>query len=265
MRRKKHTKLLMLIPLTLAVAFSLPLLRSQGQAPAASAPKQEEATLIQDGVMTDRQKKHSKLFKGYETVTKGKKLRELVAETGDVNIHRLVGDKRIPEDFDLNAYLLSSAQKADAIVIGEVRGKSSQIIEEGTFVFTEHELVIEEVLKDNPTNSIRTGDIVTVLRRGGAVQLNGHQVRTIDYAQKPLERGAKYLLFLRFIPDTGAYTSSGNNLADDSFQLRANKIIQASDQPLPFGGRVEVEAESFLGAVRAAIKKACGDGGGANR
>src|SRR5436190_12283173 len=38
--------------------------------------QQEEATVVQEGVMTDKQKKHGKLFKRYGALTGGKKLKD---------------------------------------------------------------------------------------------------------------------------------------------------------------------------------------------
>ena len=38
---------------------------------------------------------------------------------------------------------------ADAIVVGEVTSKSSQLTEDQDFIFTDYELKVEEVIKNN--------------------------------------------------------------------------------------------------------------------
>lgn len=257
MRSRKNIALLLLASLAVTVITAVAALQSRTQS--ASSGKQEEATPIQEGVMSEKQKKHSKIFKGYDVTAKGKKLRDRVAEEGDVNIYWLVGDKRLPESFNLNNYLQEFARKADAIVVGVVRSKSSQLIEQGSYIFTDYELTVEDVLKNNSTTPLQLNGDITVTRIGGVVKLNGHVVRTIDHSEKLLRSGARYLLFLRFDSEAGTYRSLRDNLTDGSFQLRGNKIIQVSDLPLPFGGSYETAAEPFITEVRVAIKKACGN------
>jgi hypothetical protein len=150
MLNRKKTILLSLAILIITVMTAMAALSGRSQKDSDSN-KQEEATPIQEEVMSEKQKKHSKIFKGYDLAAKGKKLRDRVAEEGDVNIYWLVGDKRLPEFFNLNNYLQEFARKADAIVVGVVRSKSSQLIEQGSYIFTDYELTIEDVFKNNST------------------------------------------------------------------------------------------------------------------
>lgn len=258
MPHRKKTILLLLAVLIITVMTAIAALRDQPQHSSA-ANKQEEATPIQEGVLSEKQKKHSKLFKGYDLAAKGKKLRDRVAQEGDVNIYWLVGDKRVPESFNLNNYLKDFARQADVVIVGVVQNKSSQLIEQGSYIFTDYELTVEDVLKSNSTAPLQLNGDVTVTRIGGAVKLNGHVVRTIDYSEKLLRVGGRYLLFLKFVPEAGTYRSLRNSLSDGSFQLRGNKIIQVSDLPLPFGGNAETAAEPFIAEVRVAIKATSGN------
>ena len=260
MRKHKKTFLLLFVILITTVITVLPALHGRTQNGLASS-KQEEPTPIQEGVMTDKQKKHSKLFKGFSNVTRGKKLRELAAERGDVEVIYELEDGQAPRSSDLPKYLNKYLQKvscsADAIVIGSVLTKSSQIIEEGTFSFTDYELTVEEVLKDNSAAQIQPHSAITITRSGGAVTLNGHVIRAKDYRNEPLEIGGRYLVFLRFIPDTGAYQSLGNSLFEDSFQLSADQITQVSEKPLPFGSRRTALMNTFLTELRATLNNPC--------
>ena len=224
--------------------------------------QQEEATPIEEGVMTEKERKHSRLFKGYEDVAKGKKLREIMENTGgDVNVGRLIGNLIVPTTFNLNQYLNDLTCKADAVVIGTLTKKASQLNGEGTFTFTEYDINVEEVLKNNAADPIQANGNVTVVRSGGSIKLNGHIVTATDFAEKPLEKGGKYLLFLRFVPETGAYRSfsDGNNLTDDSFRFAGNQIVQVSDSPLPFGPNNPNDAMAFISKVR--TNTGCNQGG----
>jgi hypothetical protein len=220
--------------------------------------RDDEATPIQEGVMTEKERQHSKLFRGYgQDVTRGKSLRQLVSEKGDVNVGRMIGNVILPTSFSLKDYLRELVCRGDAVVVGTVKDKSSNLIEEGTFAFTGYQFVAEEVFKDNPTAHIQPNSEITIVRISGTVKLDGHIVRTIDHSEKPLQVGGRYILFLQFVPVTGAYRSFGNVLTDDSFQLGGNEIIQASDQPLPFGAHRGTDSASFIVEVRDAVGSAC--------
>jgi hypothetical protein len=128
---------------------------------------QEEATAIQEGVMSDRQKAHSRLYKGLKNAAGGRQIRDLVAERGDVEIIEVIGDQQRPRYRNIYKYLTTISCKADAVVIGAVRNKTSQIIEEGTFTFTDYEFVLEGVIKDVPAATAKSNDVITVTRPGG--------------------------------------------------------------------------------------------------
>ena len=180
------------------------LLHSQGQQ---GQPDKEHATVVQEGVMTERQREHSRLFKGYGT---GKKLKDIGDEvpTG-VLVKRgpgmPVGEDGPPQP--LMGFLRGLACNADAVMVGVVKDKSSQLTEDGEFAFTDYELTVEQVIKDNKLSHLEPNVLVTVTRPGGRIQLSGHIIEAEDASFKPLTKGQRYVLFLKFIPQTGAYTS----------------------------------------------------------
>lgn len=194
-----------------------------------------DPTPIQEGVMTAKQKKHSKIFKGYKDRPK---LRDLIAQRGDVEVIQPVGNIRHPVSFELNPYLQDLSCLADAVVIGTVKSKASQINDDGTFVFTDYEFIPGEILKNNVAASISPNKDITITRTGGAVKLNGHIARAMDYRQLPLIEDEHYLLFLKFVPETGAYSSLNTSRDEDSFQILGDRIVQqVSRYPLPFRGQ----------------------------
>lgn len=222
-------------------------------------PNKEEPTPVQEGVMTGRQKKHAKLFKGYAALLKGKKLSDLPSETGEVNVQSMVGDMPLPRSFNLAEYLQQSACAADAVVIGTVSSKASQLTEDGSFTFTDYEVKVGEVLKDNPAAPLQVDGSITVTRAGGAVRLNGRTLRATDFAEKPLEANGRFVLFLKYLPETGAYRPYIGSVGDGSFQLRGEKLLQVSDEVLPLGAHRATDAAPFLAEVRSAAG-GCGRG-----
>lgn len=216
---------------------------------------EDDATPIKEGVMTAKQKHHSKIFKKYEDVTGGKKLPDLIAQRRLISVEREVGDMIVPSSFNPQQFFQNLSCKADAVVVGTVTSKSSQLTDDQTFIFTDYELTVEDVLKNNAAAPLNPSSI-TVTRTGGAVNLNGHIGLAVDHSQKPLVLNERYLLFLKFIPETGAYRAF-NNWGDDSFMLRGGKVIQVSESPLPFGPHRIVDTTSFFTEVRTALANGC--------
>jgi hypothetical protein len=253
---QKHSKKQLVKGKTLGLQYRTP------QQDQSMKRQQEEATPVEEGAMTEKERKHGQLFKGYEDVTKGKKLREIMDKTGgDVSVGRLIGNMIVPTSFSLDQYISDLTCKADVVVIGKLKKKASQLNGEGTFTFTEYEINVEEVLKNHAADPIQANGNLTVVRSGGSIKLNGRIVTATDFAERPLEKGGRYLLFLRFVPETGAYRSfsGGNNLTDDSFRLVGNQLVQVSDSPLPFGPNSLNDATAFISKVR--TNTGCNQGG----
>lgn len=229
----------------------------QGNALKRLARQTEPATPIQENVMPEKQRKHSRIFRGYGAATQGRRLRDLVAERGDVDVMIGADEVPTPPSFDLDRYLRGLTCKADAVVVATLRSKSSHLIEEGTFVFTDYELAVSQVLKNNAAAPLQPGALVTFTSPGGAVLLRGHIVRALDSRNEPLEAGYDYLLYLQFIPETQSYKSFSDSLNGDTFQLRGDTVVQASSKPLPLGGRGAAPAAPFLSKVRAAAEQTC--------
>ncbi|HEX8000511.1 MAG TPA: hypothetical protein VF528_19165 [Pyrinomonadaceae bacterium] len=215
--------------------------------------KTGKATSVQEGVMTEKQKKHSKIFRGFESYTQGKKLRDLTSETWDVYLVVPVGNVITPRSFNLTEFLRNMSCEADAVVIGKVQGKVSQIIEEGTFIFTDYELTVSEILKDDDAAPIEVNANITYTSPGGAIELNGRTIRAVDQRREPLQIGERYLLYLKRIPEMSTYKGFSNSRDGDSFQIKDGIITQASNRLLPLGTKRTTTADYFMAEVRAAL------------
>jgi hypothetical protein len=214
--------------------------------------KQEEPTPIQAVTLTDKQKKHSKLYSGrYKSGAEGTLRERIIAGSQNLEIE-ITGDS---PDTSNNSYQLLKdlARNSDAVVIGKVKNKSSQFTEDGEFIFTDYEITVEEVLKNNNAAPIQNNSDITITRIGGTVQIKGRTARAVDKSFKPLEVGGEHLLFLSFITTTGAYqTNSGQG----SFLLRNNQLTNLTKDPLPNGLDNGKDISSFIAEVRSAIAAA---------
>ena len=218
----------------------------------------EIPTEIREDVTNERQRKHSKLFGSYkQDVTHGKTIRDLVTEKGNVSVARGIGNVILPNSSNIDDYFSDISCRADAVIIGTVLGKSSNLTEDGSFTFTEYDFLVEEIVKDSSASPIQLNSRVTVVRPGGAVKFLGHIVRAIDHSQKTLSLGTRYLLFVKSVSGTGAFRSFGDARGDDSFIFEAAQVAQVSDSPLPLGPARKMDSTPFNASVRMAARKPC--------
>jgi hypothetical protein len=223
--------------------------------PANKAPKDRD-TAIDLGVMTEKQRIHSKLYKDYET---GKKLTDLHRELDNIEVKvgtPMGGSEPGAPRFILQKFLSDSICAADAVVVAVVKSKSSQLTENETFLFTDYELAVDEVLKNTHATSLQSGSEITITRPGGFVHLDNRKVRAVDTSYQPLETGKQYVFFLRFIPNSGAYAALNSR---SSFQVsKKGKIVKLTDEQLP-SDLEDCPTGQFLSQVRGVAAYPCSD------
>ncbi len=159
--------------------------------------------------------------------------------------------------FNLKTFLSNRACDADAIVVGTVKGQTSSLTEDESFIYTVNELKVETVLKNNSTQAINSGEVISAIRSGGTIQLNGRKIVAEFKGNKTLEPGQNYLLFLTFIPEKGVYVA--DNI---SYQLKNDKVVKLTEQQLEPQLESGNNASSFISTVRAAIAVPCETVGG---
>src|SRR6266404_1151270 len=191
----------------------------------------DEATPVQAGVMTERQRQHSKLYK-YKS---GNNILDLLnLKDQEVEVHQ-----NEPLSFSVpNSVQATDADEvrritctADAVVVGEIRSKVSQITENQKFIFTDYVFFVQEVLKNNTTGAVQQESEITVTRPGGAVLIGGKHITAIDDSVLPLRKGKQYLLFLRYLPETESFTSIETG---ESYELARDhvKVLRATSTDL---------------------------------
>lgn len=250
MSNLKRAKSLTVLTLVIASVTAAAALHSRGQNASAA---QDDPTPVQRGRLTQRQKEHGKLFKNkgmgnvYDLVQK----RAAEGDTEEILIESLPGMPELSQAGEAASdRLVTSAAQADAVVIGTVSGKTSQLNEAETFVFTDYDVNVFEVLKNNSAAPVGPSGTVTVTRVGGTIQLEGHVVRAVDRTAKPLQVGEKYLLFLRYLPTTGAYLASDG---PSSFKLEGDKVVTLTEDPRYSDFQKGKGVSSFVNAVQAAV------------
>jgi len=130
-----------------------------------------EATRIQPGMMTEKQKEHSKLYKYYNIAHKGKKLVDRGKGIHDVRV--VIGEPLSNPFQDLltpQEFLHQLSCKSDAVVIVKVVDKESQLTEDEDFLFSDYSVKVIELLKNNEKDSIDLDSVLTVTRPGGGSQ-----------------------------------------------------------------------------------------------
>jgi|SRR5581483_1236842 len=216
-----------------------------------------DPTVIDDAELTGRQKEHSRLFKGFDKFNDGRKLKDM-ATTQDVHLGIPPGSYLKDPNPDVTAYLQKKVCEADAVVIGDVTAKEAQIIEEGTFVFTDYTINVDQIIKDNPKASLTANSPIIVSRIGGAVLYHNHLIETIHSEELPLRVGRKYVLFLSYVHKTGAYTNVRKDYDYTLFFLN-DKLLQVSEGPLPLGGHVATDATKFVNNLTTLATGHCGN------
>jgi hypothetical protein len=235
---QKRQKQIALLFSLLLVGITIATLRSQAQDGSASAGR--EKVLPLQATTTEKQRKHSKLFKH-----QGPKLRELAAggtEDISVEVERPYLISTPSNQSTPLPYMQAVVCNADAIVVGMLKNESPQLTENENFIFTEYDFVVEEAVKTPPGAAIQPNSTITVTRDGGTAQVNARIVRAKVAGFDSFKTDKRYVLFLRFLPETGDYLAYANG----SFLLNEKKVV-------PFGEMPESESKdsmAFLDLVR---------------
>jgi len=215
----------------------------------------EPATKIQPGVMTEKQKEHSKLYDKDYTKGHGRldedppndRVREF-----QTNMYKPPGFERQVEPMSIEQFMQRQSCAADAVIVGEVIDKASQLVDSAQFLFTEYTVRVTNVYKKNALSEVLPGSEITVVRPGGKVEIGGRTVKTIDGDFLPLTVGSRVLLFLKYLPKTGSYDSA---LDRGSFEFHNDTIVPLTDQSV--SGFVSKNGVVFGPNVTSAIATSC--------
>jgi hypothetical protein len=207
-----------------------------------------DATPVQLGVLTEQQRKHSKHYSSY-----GRDFPKKISETilqgeGQVNgiIMGIGLGPKLTESVSPKDYFSGIVKASDAVIRGRVIKKVSQITENDTFIFTDYEVVIMEVFKNNAASPTDMGNTITITRPGGKVLVGKTIMEVTDEQFLPLpESSREVILFLKYLPETGAYQTERY---DGSFELVDNIVHPLTRDSFPPG--VIVDSLSLIQTIR---------------
>jgi hypothetical protein len=112
-------------------------------------------------------------------------------------------------EMDAPNELANLACGSDLVVVGRTGAGVSHITADQGYVYTDWSFTVENVLKDNSKAPVRVGSQIVVTRPGGSLAVNGRKVSANPHEFRNFNQGEQLLLYLRFIPQTGAYLLTG--------------------------------------------------------
>lgn len=192
----------------------------------------DEVTVIQLGVMTDREKVHSKAFAKFGD---GRKIIDLLKTQDEISLVRgrpLIGEDPSAPAPTLHSFLRNATCSSDAVVTGRVVSHSSQLTCTGDFVFTDYLISVDTIVKNNKVSEISPSRNIVVALPGGKVKLIGHLVIVADQESHPFKIGSEYLLFLKLIPGAGDFTALKGTAALSESDGKLDKAIGESAEAL---------------------------------
>jgi len=92
----------------------------------------------------------------------------------------------------------------DAVVSGVVSTSVSALTDDGSFVFTDYDFVVDEVFKGA---GLASGSQIVVSRPGGTVHTRNGDITARLNTFAPLGIGDHYILFLHLVKDRGTFTT----------------------------------------------------------
>lgn len=215
-----------------------------------------DATPVTIGVLSRKQMIHRKLFNGYSKHLPGESISDLIAShrgRRTVLERNVYGRTWFPSDSpDVpGEYFARLAAECDAIVRGKAVHKTSQITEDDSFLFTDYEVIVFDVLKDNVAASIDKGSTISVTCAGGKIVVDNVIIKAggNSVAVLPIDAG-DLLLFLKYVPSGEGYQLANNG----AFELNG-----VAARPLAglfnFDPSFFEDETSFLGAIKQSVKQ----------
>ncbi len=207
---------------------------SQGQRDSGNEP-----TVVQRGVFVEKEEEYGKEYRRLYPERQGYNLTKLAQRAKERGHGKeagvSIGLPSVPTVGDLpsNSFaglLGELACDSDAVVMGRVKKKVAYLTDDENFIFTEYEIHIQEVVKDNPAAPIGLDRTIQIAKPGGLVNLDGQVIRVEDQSYQPLKIEQNYLLFVKYLPSAGSYVVSN---ARGDFIIEENSFSSLSRLGMP--------------------------------
>jgi len=135
-----------------------------------------------------------------------------------------------------------------AVVVGTVLGGKVFVNKDHTFVYTDYQVRVDQILKQDPTANLTVGGLVIAAREGGAVRFPSGHVENFLISGRGLPAiGSQYVLFLvKPIPNFPEY----DIILDAGYQVKNGRVYPLDDVNSRYVG---VDVAVFLDEVQKAI------------
>ena len=135
-----------------------------------------------------------------------------------------------------------------AVVVGTILSGKCFVNKAHTFVYTDYQVRIDQILKPDPMANLAVGDSVIASRDGGALHFpSGHTTNFLHMGQGMPEIGSQYVLFLwKSIPNFPEYEI----IIDSGYQLKSGRAYPLDDANSQYN---DVDANELIGEIQTAI------------
>jgi hypothetical protein len=195
---------------------------------------------------TDKQKMHSKIWENPDV---GK----LTAGTGDVPLVGVGSPTQGYAGASRRDVYHIHACRVDAVIVGKVDSQISMMTSDETTIFTDVQISVKKILKDNSQAPLKVGGEVTVDRPGGSVSINGRKFSYTMEGFQSFTVGGEYLLFINFMADSKDYYQVGERV----FEIRDGLLLSMDSFVRPTDISKKQDAASALADVVAAVQQPC--------
>lgn len=91
------------------------------------------------------------------------------------------------------------ASQSDVIVVGKLTNAQAFLSEDKTSVYSEFTVLVDEILKNNSSLALTSGNSITTVRTGGAVRFPSGKIIQRGFGGKPFPlTNRKYVFFLKY-------------------------------------------------------------------
>jgi hypothetical protein len=149
--------------------------------------------------------------------------------------------------------LRAIACDADLILIASPTSAETDLTDAGDFLYTDYLFRTGAVLKSPSVSNLSASSEIIVTRPGGETNINGHKVRTEAFGFPQFQINGRYLLFLRYLPDSNTYEAFRNG----TFILPQNGVPTPLDSTQKLNTKSARREDTFLTEVRAAATAPC--------
>jgi hypothetical protein len=133
--------------------------------------------------------------------------------------------------------------RSAAIIVGKVTNAVAYLSPDKTGVYSEFQIVIDEVIKNDNQTPISVGETISVQRPGGRVRVPSGQIHEYRTSLNPLEVGCRYALFL--------IRRESDFLVFTGYELRRGTVSPLDDLPI-FDQYKDASEAAFIDELRKA-------------